>query len=123
MLHRQDDDKDDKRQAQVLKRAEIGRAVAATERVDTDADEAEANGEDDGARDDGREETAQRLQEKAEHGLEQAADNRSTHNGTVGNKAAAHRGRHGVEHADESRRRSHNDRNPAANRPDTEKLD
>ena len=34
MLHRQDDDEDDKRQAQVLGGTEISRAVAAAERVD-----------------------------------------------------------------------------------------
>ena len=123
MLHRQDDDKDNKRQAQILKRAEVRRAVAAAERVDADADEAEANGKDDGTRDDRREEAAQRFQEETEHSLEQAADDRCSHDGTVGNKAAAHRGRHGIEHADEARRRAHNDGNPAANRPDAEKLD
>ena len=61
MLHRQDDDEDDKRQAQVLGGTEISRAVAAAERVDADADEAQANRKDNGTRDDRREETAQRL--------------------------------------------------------------
>ena len=123
MLHRQDDDEDDKRQAQVLGGTEISRAVAAAERIDADADEAQADRKDDGTRDDGREEAAQRLQEETEHSLEQAADDRSAHDGAVSNEAAAHRRRYGIEHADEARRRAHDDRNPTANRADAEKLD
>ena len=101
---------------------QISRAVAAAERVDADADEAQADRKDDGTRDDGREEAAQRLQEETKHSLEQAADDRSAHDGAVGNETAAHRRRYGIEHADEARRRAHDDRNPAANRPDAEKL-
>ena len=123
MLHRENDDKHDERQAQILERAEVGRGVAAAEGVHTDADKAQADGKHDGARNDRREEAAQGFQEEAQNGFEQTADERCAHDGAVGDKAAAHRCGHRVKHADEARRRAHDDGHLAADRANAEKLD
>ena len=123
MLHGENDDKHDERQAQILERSEVGRGVAAAEGVHADADKAQADGEHDGACHDCREETTQGLQEEAQNGLKQTTDERCAHDGAVGDKAAAHRCGYRVKHADEARRRAHNDGHLAADRTDAEKLD
>ena len=122
MLHRQDDDEDDKRQAQVFGGTEISRAVAAAERVDADADEAQSDRKDDSTRHDGREEAAQRLQEEAQHAFKNTADDGCAHDRAIGQHTAAHRAHNAVEHTNKAGAGAHNDRHCAAHGSDGKQL-
>ena len=68
------------------------------------------------------EELAQGLEEEAQHSLEQAAQNGSAHDGTVGQHATAHGSSHTVEHAQEAGAGAHDNGDLTAHRADGEQL-
>ncbi len=122
MLEEEDDHQHKDGQQQVLHRAEVLGCVAAAEGVDAHGDEGQADGQHDRAGDHRREQLAQGLQKDAQHALEQAAQNGCAHHGAVGRNAAAHGGSHAVEHAQEARAGTHDDRHLAAHRAEAVQL-
>ena len=62
------------------------------------------------------------IQEEAQHGFKQAADDGGTHNGTVGNHTAAHGGSYTVEDSDETGGGAHDNWNLATHGANGEKL-
>ena len=122
MLEEEDDHQHEDGQQQVLHRAEVLGCVAAAEGVDAHGDEGQTDGQDDRAGDHRREQLAQGLQKDAQHALEQAAQNGCAHHGAVGRDAAAHGGSHAVEHAQEARAGTHDDRHFAAHRAEAVQL-
>ena len=122
VLDHEDHHEYEKCEQQIFHRAEVLRGVAAAEGIDADRDQRQADTQNDRAGDDRREKPAQRLEEEAEHGFKQTAENGRAHDRAVGDHAAAHRRRNAVEHADKARARAHDDRNLAADRADGEQL-
>ena len=122
MLEHQYHDQHEKRQAQIFRGAEVSGVVPSPEGIDAHGDQAQADGQNHGARDHSREKSAQRFQEKAQHRLKQTADDRRAHNGPIGDDSAAHGGRHAVEYADEAGGRPHDDGNFATDRAHGKKL-
>ena len=122
VLEEEDDHQHEDGQQQVLHRAEVLGCVAAAEGVDAHGDEGQTDGQHDRAGDHRREQLAQGLQKDAQHALEQAAQNGCAHHGAVGRDAAAHGGSHAVEHAQEARAGTHDDRHFAAHRAEAVQL-
>ena len=122
MLEEEDDHQHEDGQQQVLHRAEVLGCVAAAEGVDAHGDEGQADGQHDRAGDHRREQLAQGLQKDAQHALEQAAQNGCAHHGAIGRDVAAHGGSHAVEHAQEARAGTHDDRHFAAHRAEAVQL-
>ena len=122
MLEEQDHAQHEQRQQEIFHGAEVLGCVSTAEGVDAHGDQAQADGHDHRAGDHRREEFAQGLEEKAQHALKQAADDGRTHNGAVGDDAAAHGGGHTVEYPDEAGGGAHDDGNLATHRADGEQL-
>ena len=122
MLEEQDDHQHEDGQQQVLHGAEVLGCVAAAEGVDTDRDQRQTDGQHDRARDHRGEKLAQRLEEEAQHGFEQAAQDGRTHDGTISQHTAAHGCRNAVEHAQEAGAGAHDDGDLTADRADGKQL-
>ena len=122
VLEEQDDHQHEDGQQQVLHGAEVLGCVAAAEGVDTDRDQRQTDGQHDRARDHRGEELAQGLEEEAQHGFEQAAQDGRTHDGTIGQHTAAHGSRDAVEHAQEAGAGAHDDGDLTADRADGKQL-
>ena len=123
MLDHEDDHENEKCEQQIFHRAEVLRGVAAAEGVDADRNERQTDAQNDRTGDDRGEEPAQRLEEEAENGFKQTAEDGRAHDSAVSDNAAAHGRRNAVEYADEARAGAHDDRNLAADGSDGEQLD
>ena len=110
-------------QQQVFHGAKVFRGIAAAEGVDAHGNQAQTDGHDHGAGDHSGEEFPQGFQEKAQYALKQAADDGGSHDGAVGDDAAAHGSGNAVEDPDEAGGGAHDDGNLTANGADGEQLD
>ena len=122
VLEDQDDHQHEQSQQQVFHGAEVLGLVAAAKGVDAHGDQRQTDGKHHGTRDHRGEELPQGLQEKAQHALKNAADDRGTHDGTVGQHTAAHGAYHTVEHPDKTGAGTHDDGHAAAHGADREQL-
>ena len=122
MLQSQHDHHDSQSHQQVFYRAVVGSRGAAAKRTDAHADQGQTDGQHYRAGDHGGEETAQGFEESTQNRLKQAAQNRSAHDGCIGNDAAAHDLDHALEHADEAGAGAHDDGDFAAYRADGKQL-
>ena len=122
MLEDQDDHQHEQSQQQVFHGAEVLGFVAAAKGVDAHGDQRQTDGKHHGTRDHRGKELPQRLQEKAQHALKNAADDRGTHDGTVGQYTAAHGAYHTVEHPDKTGAGTHDNGHAAAHGSDGEQL-
>ena len=122
MLEEQDHHQHEHGQQQVFRGTEVLGCVAAAKGVDTHGDQGQTDGQHHRAGDHRGEELAQGLEEEAQHSLEQAAQNGSAHDGTVGQHATAHGSSHTVEHAQEAGAGAHDNGDLTAHRADGEQL-
>ena len=123
MLQNQNDNCDNQTDSQIFQRAVVICTRAAAERADTNADQRQTDGQYDRTGDNRREKAAQRLEECAQNGLKQTADNRGAHHRAVGDHTAAHYIGDTAEHADKSGAGTHDNRYLTADRTDRKQLD
>ena len=137
MLENQDRDHGDQTKEKIPHVSKVGNCgAAASEEVDANGNQAQADGNDDGAGHDRGEEFAQGLDQETKAHLKDTADDAGTHNGAVGKNAGVdvrcndacgnacqHTSGNGVIDADKAGRGPHNDGQPAADGTDGIELD
>ena len=131
MLENEDCNERHKAEEEVPQRTVVGVCAAAAEKADADGKQAQANGYDNRTGDHRREESAQGLDDEAQTGLKESANQRGTHHRAVGIDASRNTGGNGTGRdaghhtcgngfidADKAGGRTHHDRQSRADRPD-----